>query len=195
MTENFISDKNFVNIHIGEYYASREPAVISTVLGPCVAVCLYDKTTKTGGMNHILMPGDGRNSAGKPGKMESRYAMNAMELLINRMMHLGADRYSLSAKIFGGASILSAISPDFSMGMKNVESVVNFLITENIPIKNYNFGGNDSRRIYYHTDTDIVLLKRIKAKEVFKEFADLKTRSTEIEQKIRKTSGIIYFDD
>jgi chemotaxis receptor (MCP) glutamine deamidase CheD len=195
MTENFSSIKNYVNIHIGEYYSSREPAVISTVLGPCVAVCLHDKTTKIGGMNHILMPGEGKSSSSKPGKLESRYAMNAMELLINQMMRLGADRYSLTAKIFGGASILSAISPDFSMGMKNVESVVNFLITENIPIKNYNFGGKDSRRIYYHTDRDTVLLKRIKPKEVFKEFADLKIRTAEVEKKIKKTSGIIYFDD
>ena len=194
MTETFLSDKNYVNIHIGEYYSSREPAVISTVLGPCVAVCLYDKTTKIGGMNHILMPGDVKSSS-KPCKLESRYAMNAMELLINQMMRLGADRYSLTAKIFGGASILSAISPDFSMGMKNVESVVNFLITENIPIKNYNFGGKDSRRIYYHTDTDIVLLKRIKPKEVANEFSNLKTKTSEIEKKIKKTSGIIYFDD
>ena len=128
MAEALLSEKNYINIHIGEYYSSREPAVISTVLGPCVAVCLYDKTTKIGGMNHILMPGNGKSSS-KPCKLESRYAMNAMELLINQMMQLGADRYSLTAKIFGGASILSAISPDFSLGMKNVEYVLNFFIT------------------------------------------------------------------
>jgi len=194
MSDSLFASKTHLNIHIGEYYASREPAVISTVLGPCVAVCLHDKTSKIGGMNHILMPGGG-TSSGKQKGLESRYAMNAMELLINQMMQLGADRYNLTAKIFGGASILSAISPDFSMGMKNVESVVNFLIIEKIPIKNYNFGGSDSRRIYYHTDTDTVLLKRIKPKEVINEFADLKTKRSELEKRINKTSGIIYFDD
>jgi len=194
MSDSLFASKTHLNIHIGEYYASREPAVISTVLGPCVAVCLHDKTAKIGGMNHILMPGGGSASKNYKGQ-ESRYAMNAMELLINQMMQLGADRYNLTAKIFGGASILSAISPDFSMGMKNVESVVNFLITEKIPIKNYNFGGSDSRRIYYHTDSDTVLLKRIKPKEVINEFADLKTKRSELEKRINTTSGIIYFDD
>lgn len=194
MSETLLNSKTIINIHIGEYYSSREPVIISTVLGPCVAVCLHDKSTKIGGMNHILMPGGG-TSSGKNRGLESRYAMNAMELLINQMMQLGADRYKLTAKIFGGASILSAISPDFSMGMKNVESVVNFLITEKIPIKNYNFGGSDSRRIYYHTDSDTVLLKRIKPKEIINEFADLKTKRSELETKINKTSGTIYFDD
>lgn len=194
MSETLLNTKTVVNIHIGEYYSSRDPVIISTVLGPCVAVCLYDKSSKIGGMNHILMPGGG-SSSGKNRGLESRYAITAMELLINQMMRLGADRYNLTAKIFGGASILSAISPDFSMGMKNVESVVNFLITENIPIKNYNFGGSDSRRIYYHTDSDTVLLKRIKPKEVINEFADLKTKRSELEKKINKTSGTIYFDD
>jgi len=194
MSETLQITKTVVNIHIGEYYSSREPAIISTVLGPCVAVCLYDRSSKIGGMNHILMPGSGSLSLKNRG-IESRYAITAMELLINQMMRLGADRYNLTAKIFGGASILSAISPGFSMGMKNVESVVNFLITENIHIKNYNFGGSDSRRIYYHTDSDTVLLKRIKPKEVIKEFADLKTKQSELEKKINKTSGTIYFDD
>ena len=45
-----------INIHIGEYYSTTEPAVITTVLGPCVAVCLYESGSGTAGMNHILLP-------------------------------------------------------------------------------------------------------------------------------------------
>jgi len=194
MSKTLLNKKTLVNIHIGDYHSSKEPVVISTVLGPCVAVCLYDKTSRIGGMNHILMPGESSSYKRNQG-LEARYATTAIELLINQMMQLGANRYKLTAKIFGGASILSTISPDFSMGMKNVESVVNFLITENIPIKNYNFGGSDSRRIYYHTDSDTVLLKRIKPKEVINEFIDLTIKQSELETKINKTSGTIYFND
>ncbi len=183
--------KPTVNIHIGDYYSSRTPVIITTVLGPCAAVCLYDANNKIGGMNHILLPGD---CPAEVGTGDSRYGINAMELLINQMMKLGANRYKLTAKIFGGASILSTISSEFCMGMRNIEFVVDFLLTEKIPILNYNFGGVDSRRIYYHTDTNDVLLKRIKSKEVINEFAHIQDRRLDLEKRIKKSSKIVYFD-
>jgi chemotaxis protein CheD len=183
--------KPLVNIHIGDYYSSRTPVVISTILGPCAAVCLYDAESKIGGMNHILLPGENPIEIGTG---DSRYGINAMELLINQMMKLGANRYKLTAKVFGGASILSTIASEFCMGMRNIEFVVDFLLTEKIPILNYNFGGVDSRRIYYHTDTDDVLLKRIKSKEVVKEFSQVQQRRHSVEKRIRKSSPMVYFD-
>ncbi len=183
--------KPLVKIHIGEFYSSSAPAIITTVLGPCAAVCLYDSKNRIGGMNHILMPGDG---PGDIQKNDPRYGINAMELLINQMMKNGANRYKLTAKVFGGASILSAISAEFAMGMRNIEFVVDFLMVEKIPILSYNFGGVDSRRIFYHTDTNEVLLKRIKSKESSKEFAHVKQKLDEIEKKIRSSSSVIYFD-
>ncbi|PKL15546.1 MAG: chemotaxis protein CheD [Spirochaetae bacterium HGW-Spirochaetae-5] len=179
------------NIHIGEYYTSKTPAIISTILGPCVAVCLYDKTKKIGGMNHILMPGDAPD---RDNIIDSRYGINAMEILINQMMKLGANRYKLTAKVFGGAAILSSISGESNMGIRNVESVIEFLEIEKIPIINYNFGGFDSRRIYYHSDTDEVLIKRIKSREVLTENSEAKERRQEAEKRIKKTPSVIFFD-
>lgn len=183
--------KPTVNIHIGDYYSSRTPVVITTILGPCAAVCLYDPINKIGGMNHILLPGDGPVGINNG---DSRYGINAMEMLINQMMKIGANRYKITAKVFGGASILSTISSEFCMGMKNIEFVVDFLLTEKIPILNYNFGGVDSRRIYYHTDTNEVLLKRIKSKEVIKEFSHLHERRIDLEKRIKKSSSVVFFD-
>jgi len=179
------------NIHIGEYYASKTPAIISTILGPCVAVCLHDKSKEIGGMNHILMPGDAPD---RENIIDSRYGINAMELLINQMMKLGANRYKLTAKVFGGAAILSSISGEFNMGIRNVESVIEFLEVEKIPIVNYNFGGFDSRRIYYHSDTDEVLIKRIKSREALTEDSVVKERRLEAEKRIKKSPSVIFFD-
>ncbi len=183
--------KPSVNIHIGDFYSSKTPVIITTILGPCAAVCLFDADNKIGGMNHILLPGDCPAAANTT---DSRYGINAMELLINQMMKLGANRYKLTAKVFGGASIMSTISSAFCMGMRNIEFVVDFLLVEKIPITNYNFGGVDSRRIFYHTDTNEVLLKRIKSKELVDEFAHIKERRNDLEKKIRKTSPAIFFD-
>ena len=180
-----------INIHIGEYYSSAEPSVITTILGPCVAVCLYDPTSGTGGMNHILLPGgrtDGCNSG------DARFAINAMELLINQMMKLWADRYRLKAKIFGGAQIYPFLKQEMAMGLKNIEMVIEFLITERIPIINYNFGGSHPRKIFFYTGTGDVLMQKIKTSEVIEEFENLKLKRMEIEKRIRKTGNCMFFD-
>ncbi len=150
--------KRVIGIHIGELYASGRPAVIETVLGSCVAVCLHDPVNRVGGMNHIFLPG---RADFKNFNNIARYGINAMELLINRIMVLGGSRRDLVAKAFGGARILSSIAVENGMGVKNAEFVLEFLEMEGIPVVNQDLGGQDTRRIYFHTDTGNVFLKRI----------------------------------
>ena len=149
--------KNQISIYIGEYYASSEPTVIHTILGSCVAVCLFDPVNRIGGMNHILLPGkaDLRHF-----DVSARYGINAMELLINKIMTIGGDRNWLVAKVFGGGHINSTISKENGMGDKNSSFVLEFLRREKIEVISKDVGGTDSRKIYFHTDTGDVLLKR-----------------------------------
>jgi chemotaxis protein CheD len=37
-------------------FASSQPYVINTILGSCVAVCLWDPVYKVGGMAHYMLP-------------------------------------------------------------------------------------------------------------------------------------------
>ncbi len=150
--------KQNISIHIGGFYASREPAVIETLLGSCVAVCLYDSVARIGGMNHIFLPG---KADLKHFDNVARYAVNAMELLINRVMTLGGKRKHLVAKVFGGAHVIPAISPENGMGSRNSEFVIEFLQMEAISIVSRDLGGHDTRKIYFHTDSGEVFLKRI----------------------------------
>ncbi len=150
--------KQNISIHIGGFYASREPAVIETLLGSCVAVCLYDSVERIGGMNHILLPG---KADLKLFDNVARYAINAMELLINRIMNLGGERAHLVAKVFGGAHVLPAISPKNGMGARNSEFVLKFLQMEAISIVSRDLGGHEGRKIHFHTDSGEVFLKRI----------------------------------
>lgn len=149
--------KKIIRIHIGDYYASRDGRIIYTLLGSCVAVCLWDPVARIGGMNHILMPG---KADLKQFDVSARYGINAMELLINRIMNLGGSRKRLVAKIFGGARTLVTIPETHSMGPRNAEFVMEFLKSESIPIRGKDVGGQRSRRIFFHTDTGDVFLKR-----------------------------------
>ncbi len=153
-----IDMKKTINIHIGGLHASKESVIIQTALGSCVAVCLYDPLKQIGGMNHILLPG-------KPDLKQfdsaARYGVNAMEQLINRIMAIGGNRFQLIAKVFGGAHLFPAISIENGVGKKNVSFVVEFLQMEKIRIISSDIGGHESRKIFFHTDTGDVFVKRI----------------------------------
>ena len=75
----------------GEFRVSRDPSeVLSTVLGSCVAVCLWDPTAKVGGMNHFLLPA----APGQGDAKMLRYGAHAMEVLINEVLKLGSKNWS-----------------------------------------------------------------------------------------------------
>ena len=40
----------------GEYFVSREPMVVYTVLGSCISACVRDPIAGVGGMNHFMLP-------------------------------------------------------------------------------------------------------------------------------------------
>jgi len=150
--------KKKVNIHIGGYFASKEAAIIHTVLGSCVAVCLFDPVERIGGMNHIFLPGKADMAHFDDA---ARDGVNAMELLINKIINLGGDRARLVAKAFGGGNVIPAISGDNGIGEQHIVFTLEFLEKEGIRIISQNLGGNDSRKIYFHTDSGDVFLKRI----------------------------------
>jgi chemotaxis protein CheD len=152
--------KKKINIHIGGIHAAIDPTIIETLLGSCVAACLFDPSTRIGGMNHILLP---EKPDIKVFDASTRYGINAMELLINRIMILGGRRPNIVAKVFGGSRLFPSISKEKGTGRKNTQFVLDFLRTEKIKVISKNTGGHDTRRIYFHTDTGEVFLKRTRS--------------------------------
>jgi chemotaxis protein CheD len=133
-------------IHIvqGEYKVSDDPsAVVSTLLGSCVAACIRDPVAGIGGMNHFLLPGeDGRSHKNEA----ERYGDYLMELLINGLMKQGASRDRLEAKLFGGARMMSGLS---DIGRKNAEFAERYLEHEGIAVVGKDLGGSRGRRLQY----------------------------------------------
>lgn len=135
------------SIIVGEVFASKEPMVVSTILGSCIAVCLYDPETEIGGMNHFLLPGTPDN-----GSTSTRYGENAMRVLIEKVVQLGASRHRLRAKVFGGA--LPEISPRIPpVGQQNVTFIEDLLAREQIPVEARRVGGLDAVRVEFFTHT------------------------------------------
>ena len=131
-------------LHIaqGEHAVADCPeTMITTLLGSCVATCLWDPVAGTGGMNHILLP-DGRGS-----EIQSQsHGTNAMELLINALLKRGADRGRLQAKLFGGARMIEGLS---NIGEANAIFARDFCDREGITCIASSLGGTQGRRVQF----------------------------------------------
>lgn len=183
--------KKQIVIGIGGYHASRLPVVIKTLLGSCVAVCLWDQQRKIGGMNHIQLPGEADL---KHFNAPARFGVNAMELLINKMMRVGGRKDALIAKIFGGASVLPWKGKPPAPGKKNVAFVKSFLELEGIPVVAENTGGTDTRTIFFHTDTGSVYLKRTVSRMAGTNAAKEELIRRKLRQEMKKTTEVHFFD-
>lgn len=149
------TDLTRVSIHIGGLRASPKPLLLDTVLGSCIAACLYDPVSNMGGMNHFMLP-----EGSDPGDPTStRYGVNAMELLISKLMKLGADRRRFQAKIFGGGHVLNIRESLDGVPQRNIDFVRRFLETEQIPVVREDLGGYQPRRVLFETHTGKVYLK------------------------------------
>ncbi len=141
-------------IIVGEIHASYEPKWITTLLGSCVSACLFDERVSVGGMNHFMLPigaGDSTTSAS--------YGVHAMEMLINSLMKLGADRRRLKAKLFGGGAVIKTSDSRWNVGEKNVKFAKSFLEAEGIPLVASHTGGTQAMHIRFHTRTNKALVR------------------------------------
>jgi len=154
-------DKEAVKILPGEYYVTTADKLIVTVLGSCVAVCLRDKVNHYGGMNHFLLPNDGNNESGLLTE-SARYGVYAMEILINHLLKLGAQRSRLEAKVFGGGNVMRGLTLN-NVGQRNAEFVLDYLYNEGIPILAQDLLDEYPRKVYFFPDSGKVMVKKLKS--------------------------------
>ena len=130
-------------LYPGQVFVTRDPVAISTILGSCAAVCLWDRHKRAGGMNHYLLP-DG--PADGPNRL--RYGNNANQELLSRVRALGCEIKHLQAKIFGGSNAF-AVDSSNSVGSRNVQLAEDFLRSAGIPVIQKEVSGKHGRRLVF----------------------------------------------
>jgi len=135
-----------VSLMQGDIHFTADPKVLVTVLGSCVAVCLWDKLRGIGGMNHFVLPND-RN-----GEKSTRYGDVAIDELEAGLMRLGCRITDLQAKVFGGAAVLP-FGGGQTVGQNNVELALDRLRRDHIRITAQRTGGTVGQQIRFHTRT------------------------------------------
>ncbi|TCP12607.1 chemotaxis protein CheD [Crenobacter luteus] len=142
----------------GEYLAVRPGALLVTVLGSCVAVCLRDPAAGVSGMNHFMLPR--RRETGADDGVSARFGVHAMELLINDMLKLGAERSRLEAKVFGAGAVLAGMER-LAVGEMNARFVRDYLACEGIALAAEDLLGDTARKVYFFTSNGKVMVKRL----------------------------------
>ena len=132
----------------GQLHAAAEPCQLTTILGSCVAVCLWDPKTGIGGMNHFILP------AWREGEGPSlRFGDVATAELLARLLKLGSRQHDIRAKVFGGAALFrSGERYESSLGAKNVETARTLLRNAGIPVVAEDLGGHSGRKLIFNND-------------------------------------------
>jgi chemotaxis protein CheD len=138
-----------VYLHPAQMHVATAPCAIRTLLGSCVAVCVWDQAARVGGAVHYLLP-RGRHSHGETG----RYGTLAIPALIRAVYALGGSPGVLKAKIFGGARVLHGLSSasGASLGDSNAAVAWEILAAENVPVIGSDLGGDRGRRVLFHVE-------------------------------------------
>lgn len=132
---------------------------LSTLLGSCVAVCLFDPLLKMGGINHFMLPDMGRS---RHGDIDSLLSGNfAMEALLNGLLGKGAKKVRLQAKAFGGGTIIDTDRSALSIGMRNANFAKEWLEREGIPLLSSDFLGPWTRKIIFLPSSGEAFCKRL----------------------------------
>ena len=147
-------DKRFsidaVKLLPGQYFVTTQDKMLVTVLGSCVAACLYDPETGIGGMNHFMLPTVNKTASEfeKTQGMAAKYGVHAMEILINDLVKAGANKARIKAKVFGGGKVVKSFVQQ-DAGKYNEVVVTDFFSTEGISIVASDLCDIYARMVYF----------------------------------------------
>jgi chemotaxis protein CheD len=142
-----------VYLHAGQIVVAAEPTAIATILGSCVAVCLWDPEARAGGVNHFLLPHHVER------ERSPRFGNVAVPQLVEALVRAGARRGALVAKVFGGASVLGRMRQGRRLGEENVALALRLLEEARIPVLDRDVGGERGRKLVFVSDEGTAWVK------------------------------------
>ena len=141
----------------GQWAVPHEPSELTTILGPCVALCLFDRVRNMGGMNHFLLA-----AGGGSGRERSRYGDTSCEDLVQCFFASGSRPLDLEARIVGGANVGRLVAAEGeSLGERNAEMARRVMRQHGITVGFEDTGGSNARRLRYRTGVGVLEVKTI----------------------------------
>jgi chemotaxis protein CheD len=155
-----------INIRIADANVAFEEDVLKTIgLGSCVAVTLFDREKKIGGMIHFMLPS---KVFSKAFFNPYKYCDTGLSNLIMEMEQLGARKYRMEAKVVGGANMFSIFikNVEESIGYRNIEMAKKMLRENRIPVTAEDTGSDYSRSVEFTIKTGKIKVTSYKLGEI-----------------------------
>lgn len=160
MRNPYHTDLPIVYLKPGELYFAEEPTLVTTILGSCVSIVMYNSRLCTGGICHALLP---------TGSCASDEGLRYVECSVHRMLETlherGIQRHEIEVKLFGGSDILKISRTESrikTIGRQNIDRALAIIREEGLNLVSSDLGGSMGRKLFFYTHTGEVLLKRQK---------------------------------
>jgi len=139
----FLRERETIDVDTGEIRVSSDHTILRSIaIGSCVAVVVYDRARKLGGLAHTMLPGRSPNAESK-----TKYAEDAIDILFDIIGKLGAKTSDLEVSVVGGANVLQEGDiPD-----QITDSVLGYLEGLNVRLKAKRVGGTERRSVFLDT--------------------------------------------
>lgn len=155
-----------VAVRIGEVKVTAASSMLFTVgLGSCVAIALYDTDAKVGGLAHAMLPHPRGSRGDAPA---GRFAVTAVDELVDQMVSAGAERERLRARLAGGASMFRDVleADGLRLGRRNVEAALAALESAGIPVDGQDVFGTYGRSVFLRTSDGKLLVTSVRHPDV-----------------------------
>jgi chemotaxis protein CheD len=153
---------NIEKVGIADMKLVKTPDRIRTSgLGSCVGLVIYDREKKIAGLAHVMLPDSSLSKVS--GFNPAKYADTAVEFLVSRLVAKGARKYSLKAKMAGGARMFqfAANNEMMRIGPRNVDAVRKELERLQISLVSEDVGGNSGRTIEFNPEDGLLEIKTV----------------------------------
>jgi len=152
-------DSRLANVYLkpGEVFVSRTPTLVSTVLGSCVSITLFDPETRMGAMCHAMLPHGTAD--------ELRYVDSAVGFMFDRLSALSGRSGGFEVKLFGGADVLvpsGRTNGSLSVGRQNVDAALQVIERLGLRLTSFDTGGERGRKIFFCSGTGEVFMRPVK---------------------------------
>ena len=148
--------KLIVDISDARVSADTNDKLITYALGSCIGAALYDPVAKIGGMLHCQLP-NARGDKEKAQKKPFMFADSGMDLLLKKMIRLGAVKKRLKVKIAGGAQMMNDAKV-FQIGKRNYAAIRQYLWKNGMFIDAEDVGGGAPRNMQLAVEDGSVTL-------------------------------------
>ncbi len=151
--------KKRILVNMADAKVSGDPrdVLMTYSLGSCIGVCLYDPVARIGGMLHYQLP-DSQMDKAKAGEKPFMFADSGMEIVIEKLLSMGANKKRIQTKI-AGAATMDIGTKEFDIGKRNHMAIRQVLWKEGMLLNAEDIGGDSPRHMYLNIADGAVIVR------------------------------------